>query len=167
MSLSNNIIMKYKGIWFYGLSGSGKTLLSNTIKKKFKKIFIIDGDKVRKNISFDLSYSQKDRDIQVKRIFGLCKNVLESNMIPVASTVNFNKEILKLCKKENILPIKIIRKNMLKIFKKHKTYKNKKNVFGLDLKYDNFKTLKITNNNNKTFCQNLSFFEKFLIVKSI
>ena len=70
--------MKYKGIWFYGLSGSGKTLLSNTIKKKFKKIFIIDGDKVRKNISFDLSYSQKDRDIQVKRIFGLCKIVLES-----------------------------------------------------------------------------------------
>ena len=46
--------MKYKGIWFYGLSGSGKTLLSKTIKKKFKNIFLIDGDVIRKNISLIL-----------------------------------------------------------------------------------------------------------------
>ena len=30
---------------------------------------------------------------------------------------------------------------MTKVFKNHKTYLNKKNVFGLDLKYDNFKTI--------------------------
>ena len=157
--------MQYKGIWFYGLSGSGKTLLSKAIKKKFKKIFLIDGDIVRKNISFDLNYSQKDRDIQVRRIFGLSKIVIGEKLIPVASTVNFNKEVLKLCKKENILPIKIIRKNMKEVFKSHKTYSNKKNVFGLDLKYDNYKTKKIINNNNKKFCQSLNFFEKFLIKK--
>ena len=159
--------MKYKGIWFYGLSGSGKTLLSKTIKEKFKKVFLIDGDKVRKNISFDLDYSQKDRDIQVRRILGLCKIVIDAKLIPVASTVNFNKKVLKLCKKEKILPIKIIRKNMTKVFKNHKTYLNKKNVFGLDLKYGNFKTKKIINNNNNKFCQNLNFFETFLMKKDI
>lgn len=157
--------MQYKGIWFYGLSGSGKTFLSKAINKKFKYTFLIDGDKVRKNISFDLGYNQKDRDIQVKRIFGLCKMVMSQKLIPIASTVNFNIEILKLCKKKKILPIKIVRKNMINIFQSHKTYLNKKNVFGLDLKYGNFKTKKIINNNNKKFCQNLNFFEKFLIKK--
>ena len=147
--------MHYKGIWFYGLSGSGKTFLSKAINKKFKYTFLIDGDKVR------------NRDIQVKRIFGLCKMVMGQKLIPIASTVNFNIEILKLCKKEKILPIKIVRKNMINIFQSHKTYSNKKNVFGLDLKYGNFKTKKIINNNNKKFCQNLNFFETFLIKKDI
>ncbi len=159
--------MKYNGIWFYGLSGSGKTLLSKAIKKKFKNIFLIDGDIVRKNISFDLGYTQEDRDIQVRRVLGLCKIAIYQKLIPVASTVNFNKEILKLCKKEKILPIKIIRINMKQIFKTHKTYLNKKNVFGLDLKYDNYKTKKILNNNNKKFCQNLIFFERFLLKKDL
>ena len=58
--------MQYKGIWFYGLSGSGKTLLSKAIKKNFFKIFLIDGDKVRKYVSYDFNYSQEDRNIQVR-----------------------------------------------------------------------------------------------------
>lgn len=157
--------MKYKGIWFFGLSGSGKTLLSKTIKKKFKNIFLIDGDVVRKNISFDLGYSQNDRNIQVRRILGLSKIVISEKLFPVASTVNFNREILKECKKLKIIPIKIERQKMNLIFKSHKTYKNKKNIFGFDLKYDKFKTKKIVNNNTQIFCQNLNFFEKFLIRK--
>ena len=56
---------------------------------------------------------------------------------------------------------------MTKVFKNHKTYLNKKNVFGLDLKYDNFKTIIIINNNNNKFCQNLNFFETFLMKKDI
>ena len=46
---------KFKGIWFYGLSGSGKTISSKFLKKKIKDSLIIDGDKVRKLISFDLN----------------------------------------------------------------------------------------------------------------
>lgn len=159
--------MEYKGIWFYGLSGSGKTLLSKAIKKNFKKIFLIDGDKFRKYVSYDLDYSQEARNIQVRRVFGLSRMVISEKLIPVISTVNFNKEILKLCKEEKILPIKIIRKNMNKIFKTHKTYLNKKNVFGLDLKYGNFKTKEILNSNDKKFCQNLNYFQTFLIKKNI
>ena len=159
--------MKFKGIWFYGLSGSGKTMLSKTIKKKFNNIILIDGDEVRKNISFDLGYESKDRDIQITRVFGLCKMIIKEDYTPVASTVWFNKKILNACKKEKILPIKINRKKMKDIFKNHKTYKNKKNIVGIDIKYDNFKTKIITNYNNKSFCQNLNFFKKFLIKKDI
>lgn len=159
--------MKYKGIWFYGLSGSGKSLLSKTIKMKFKNIILIDGDQVRKYISKDLGYNLNDREIQINRIFGICKIIINENFIPVASTVWFNKKLLRLCKKEKIIPIRIDRLKMKSIIKSHTTYKNKKNVVGIDIKYDNFKTKIISNQNNKLFCQNLNFFKKFLEIKDI
>ena len=158
--------MKYKGIWFYGLSGSGKTLLSKTLKKKFKNIVIIDGDGVRKNISFDLGYNIEDREIQIKRVWGLCKIMIDQKFFPVASTVYFNNKILNMCKKEKIIPIRIDRLKMKNVFKNHKTYKNKKNVVGIDIKYGNFRTKIISNSNSKSFCQNLNFFERFLVKKS-
>jgi adenylylsulfate kinase-like enzyme len=46
----------YKGLWLFGQSGCGKTYLSKKISKNIKKPFIIDGDEVRKLISFDLGY---------------------------------------------------------------------------------------------------------------
>ena len=40
-----------KGIWFYGLSNSGKSFSSRYVKKKIKqKTVIVDGDEVRKFI---------------------------------------------------------------------------------------------------------------------
>ena len=58
---------KIKGLWFYGLSGSGKSHLTKILKNRIKKnILVVDGDEVRKNISFDLGYSIKDRKTQVK-----------------------------------------------------------------------------------------------------
>ena len=34
---------KYKGVWFYGISGSGKTQASKYLKKKIKNSIILDG----------------------------------------------------------------------------------------------------------------------------
>ena len=82
----------YKGIWFFGLSGSGKTFLSKILFKKIKKSVIIDGDKVRKYISSDLKYSKKDREKQINRLFGLGKIIIESNKFPIISSVYFNKK---------------------------------------------------------------------------
>ena len=63
---------QYKGIWFYGLSGTGKTFSSKFIKKIIKKnSIVLDGDDVRKYISLDLGYAEKDRKIQIKRILGI------------------------------------------------------------------------------------------------
>ena len=61
--------VKKKGIWFYGLSGSGKTYASKLILKENKNSFLIDGDDVRKFLSQDLNYSLQDRKIQIRRIF--------------------------------------------------------------------------------------------------
>ena len=53
--------------------GPGKTIASLFIKNHIKHSILVDGDKVRKYISTDLSYSLKDRKIQVGRVIGLVK----------------------------------------------------------------------------------------------
>ena len=49
----------------FGYSGTGKSLSKN-IKNKIDRSAEIDGDQVRKYVSFDLGYSLKDREIQIK-----------------------------------------------------------------------------------------------------
>ena len=148
-----------KGFWFYGLSGSGKTYISKILHKKIKKSILVDGDNIRKLISTDLGYSKKDREIQIKRIFGICKIIIASKKIPIASSVYFNKELSQLCNKHSIIPIFVERTNFHKIIKKHKTYKNKKNIVGRDIFYSKFRKIKLINDNTS------SFFKKHKILK--
>lgn len=155
------MIKKYKGIWFYGLSGSGKTFITNYLKKKIPNSLVIDGDDVRKFISFDLGYKLEDRKIQIERIYGICKIIINSNKIPLASSVYFNKKLNKLCKNLKILPVKVERKNFEKIKKIHHTYKNKKNVVGKDIFYEKFRTNTIYNDNTANFIKKSNLLLKF------
>ena len=146
---------KKRGIWFYGLSGSGKTYASKILVKKKKNSILIDGDDVRKLLSQDLGYSSNDRKIQIRRIFGMAKIVLKSNLFPIISTVYMNKFIAKNLKKNQIHLVKITR-DLKKIMKKHKTYKNKKNVVGRDIQLESIKSTQIFNSGEKSFCKNIT-----------
>jgi len=153
-------MLLYKGIWFYGLSGSGKSYISKILHSKMSDSVLVDGDIVRKFISTDLGYFKKDREIQIKRILGICKIIIKSKKFPIASTVYFNKEMKNFCIKNKIMPIKVERKNFIKILKKHKTYQNKRNVVGKDILYENFTTGKIINDLSKNFIKNFRLFNK-------
>ena len=142
------ILKKNKGIWLYGISGSGKTLASKFLKKKIKNSFIFDGDKIRKYISFELGYSVRDRKIQLKRMLGLIKISKESKIFPIVSTVYMSQSLKKKLKKEKILLIKIHRE-FLKIKDRKKIYnKNTKNVIGVDIKTPVLKNEFIIQNND-------------------
>ena len=143
-------INKKKGIWFFGLSGSGKTYASKIIKKIKKNSITIDGDDVRKFLSFDLGYSISDRKVQIRRILGLAKISLKSNLFPIISTVYMDKHVAKQLKKNNIQLFEITR-DLKEIMKWHKTYKNKKNVVGRDLKISKIKSKKIFNSGEIDF----------------
>ena len=145
-----------KGIWFFGLSGAGKTYASNYIKKKFKKSIIIDGDQVRKFVSYDLGYSKKDRLIQIKRVLGLAIILIEQGYFPIISTVFFNNQIYKISKKYKIKPYRILRSDIEFVMNSHPTYKNKKNVVGKDISYEKIKVKKIINDGRKNFCKALN-----------
>lgn len=145
-----------KGIWFFGLSGSGKSYASRFIKKNFLNGVVLDGDQVRKYVSFDLGYSLVDREMQIKRVFGISKILLKSNLFPIVSTVYFDQNINSLCRKEKILVVKITRTNIKDVMSYHKTYKLKSNVVGVDIKYPKIKCLTISNRGDLDFCKKLN-----------
>ena len=149
------IIKKFKGIWFYGMSGAGKSIASKFLKKKIKRSITIDGDKVRKYVSFDLGYSIKDRKIQILRVYGLIKLAVESDIFPIASTVYMNKQIMQKLKTNKILLVRITR-NFNKIKNRKNIYNNKMvDVIGKDILNPKLnKVFKIEN--NKT----INFFKK-------
>ena len=91
-----------KGIWFYGLSGSGKSFASSVCKEFIPNAFVVDGDDVRKYVSTDLSYSEIDRKVQTNRILGISKIVIQNKMFPIISTVTMQSDLLVECNKLQI-----------------------------------------------------------------
>ncbi len=138
--------IKYKGIWIYGFSGSGKTYISKKLSKKIKNSFIIDGDIVRSLVSFDLGYSLKDRVKQNKRVLGLAKIAILNNQFPIVSSVYLDPKISKDIKKSKINIINLIAKNNSIINEK---LFNKKKVVGRDINQPKI-SCKILENNFKS-----------------
>lgn len=136
---------KIKGIWFFGYSGAGKTFASVYIAKKIKNSFVIDGDIVRKNISFDLGYHIEDRIVQTKRVLGLAKMCIDQGYFPIISTSYLGLKICNLAKRKKILIVNILRDK--KFLYKKKVLKN--NVVGKEIKLENQRCIKI--DNDKTF----------------
>ncbi len=142
------ITKKYKGVWFYGLAGSGKTVASQFLKKKIKNSIVLDGDKIRKFVSFDLGYTIKERKIQIERILGLVNLSLESKVFPVVSTVYMNEKMKKKLRKKKIFLINVIR-NLNNIKNRKKIYnKNTHNVVGIDIKIPKIKNEFMIENNS-------------------
>jgi adenylylsulfate kinase len=73
-------------LWFTGLSGAGKTTLTNEIVPQLKargvKIEVLDGDEVRTNLSKGLGFSKEDRDTNIRRI-GYVARLLSRNGVGV------------------------------------------------------------------------------------
>jgi adenylylsulfate kinase len=73
-------------LWFTGLSGSGKTTISEIVehelRERERQVEVLDGDIVRTNLSKGLSFSREDRNINVLRI-GFVANLLTRNGVGV------------------------------------------------------------------------------------
>jgi len=73
-------------LWFTGLSGSGKTTITNALVRDLlarnPKLEVLDGDVVRENLSKGLGFSKEDRDTNIRRI-AFVANLLSRNGVPV------------------------------------------------------------------------------------
>jgi adenylylsulfate kinase len=81
-------------LWFTGLSGAGKTTISEIVehelRNRFRKIEVLDGDIVR---SKGLGFSREDRDTNVLRI-GFVADLLTRNGVGViVSAISPFKEV--------------------------------------------------------------------------
>lgn len=106
---STNTYTLAKGatFWFTGLSGAGKSTLSNALKDKLdrllgdsSKVFILDGDVIRKGLNKDLGFSAEDRAENIRRISEVSKLFALSGQIcfvafisPYSKDRNFAKDI--------------------------------------------------------------------------
>ena len=141
----------YSGVWFYGFAGSGKTFASNVLATMFCNSFIIDGDVVRKLISYDLSYTPGDRKIQLERMVGLAELVIKNAQFPIISTVSMNSGVLLQCQALGVQVVEIIRPYDQRVLARGKLYKESKNVVGKDIFQEKLHTKKISNDGSDEF----------------
>jgi adenylyl-sulfate kinase len=73
-------------LWFTGLSGAGKTTITNVLVKELRargsRLEVLDGDIVRENLSKGLGFSKEDRDTNIRRV-AFVADLLSRNGVPV------------------------------------------------------------------------------------
>jgi adenylyl-sulfate kinase len=73
-------------LWFTGLSGAGKTTISEIVESELRdrgsRVEVLDGDVVRENLSKGLGFSKEDRDTNIRRI-AFVADLLSRNGVPV------------------------------------------------------------------------------------
>jgi len=132
---------KISGIWFCGLSGSGKSYASIFLEKKIKNSIKLEGDTIRKYLSSDLGYTKKERIISARRNLQLAKILIHENKFPLISNAFLDKVTVEMAKTSGIKVLQIIRHENTNI----KFEKKIKNVLGRDIKFDKIKCSKLIN----------------------
>lgn len=79
-------------VFFTGLSGSGKSTIANALAIKLLELggrttTILDGDIVRKNLSSELGFSKKDRDINIRRIGYVASEIAKHGGIAICAPI--------------------------------------------------------------------------------
>src|SRR4029450_5515812 len=73
-------------LWFTGLSGAGKTTISQIVAEELRergsRVEVLDGDVIRENLSKGLGFSKEDRDTNIRRI-AFVADLLSRNGVPV------------------------------------------------------------------------------------
>jgi len=92
-------------IWFTGLSGAGKSTISEIVKNKllergFPNVEILDGDVVREHLSKGLGFSKEDRDTNIKRIAFVCKLLTRNGVANIAAAISPYREAREYARKE-------------------------------------------------------------------
>ena len=83
-------------LWFTGLSGSGKSTVAHSVEEKLHqlgcKTFVFDGDNVRHGLCNDLTFTDKDRKENLRRIGEMVKLYLDAGTISLTAFISPFKE---------------------------------------------------------------------------
>ena len=92
-----------KCFWLIGLSGAGKTTLSNNVVEILEDdlIKVLDGDILRDGLNSNLSFSIKDRNENIRRVAEVSKLFLDSDFTVINSFITPTEEMRQIAR--NIL----------------------------------------------------------------
>jgi adenylyl-sulfate kinase len=79
-------------IWFTGVAASGKTTVGRALEKVMRdrglKVENLDADEIRANLSPDLGYTPRDRDINTKRLAYMGKILARNGVSAIVAAVS-------------------------------------------------------------------------------
>lgn len=83
-------------VWFTGLSGSGKSTIANRLEKRLFQeginTYSLDGDNIRNGLNKDLSFSEEDRQENIRRIAEVAKLFVDSGLVTITAFISPLKE---------------------------------------------------------------------------
>lgn len=84
-------------VWFTGLSGAGKTTISQNLEQKLRRleyqVELLDGDLVRQYLTKGLGFSKKDRDENIRRIGFVANLLTRNNVVVLVSAISPYRDI--------------------------------------------------------------------------
>jgi adenylylsulfate kinase len=79
-------------LWFTGLSGSGKSTLSAAVEEKLHQrgilTMVLDGDNIRHGLCSDLSFSEEDRQENIRRIGETAKLFMDAGIVILTAFIS-------------------------------------------------------------------------------
>lgn len=79
-------------LFFTGLSGAGKSTLAKAVLAKLmesnqRRVTLLDGDIIRKNLSSELGFSKTDRDIHIQRVGFVAAEITKHKGIAICAAI--------------------------------------------------------------------------------
>ncbi|MGE4317530.1 MAG: sulfate adenylyltransferase subunit CysN [Deferribacterales bacterium] len=79
-------------IWLTGLSGSGKSTISNALEERLNRsgihTYLLDGDNVRHGLNKDLGFSEADRNENIRRIGEVAKLFSDAGLVVITAFIS-------------------------------------------------------------------------------
>ncbi|HEY8687484.1 MAG TPA: adenylyl-sulfate kinase [Chloroflexota bacterium] len=79
-------------LWFTGLSGAGKSTLAELVEQRLRewgrRVELLDGDEIRKNLSQGLGFSKADRDANILRIAFVARLLSRNGVVAITAAIS-------------------------------------------------------------------------------
>ena len=165
-------------LWFTGLSGSGKSTISNGLEVKLNdnniRTLILDGDNIRSGLNKDLDFSDLSRSENIRRVAEVSKLLMDAGTVVLASFISpFEKDrelVKKIIGKSHYIEIFVNtgletckKRDVKGLYAKSKAGLIK-NMTGLDSKYEHPSSPDITIEESFTIDESVELI--FKLIKS-